>query len=303
MESFRRADGDFREAALFPHSLVLMTAKTPQSENSMAIRGRPAVPKPPRALAAGTLMNRKLLCLAAAVCLSLAACGGEKRVKLPPPLPAKVGWTQRGIASWYGHPYHGRLTSNGERYDMNQISAAHKRLPFDTWVLVTNLDNKKTLEVRINDRGPFIKGRIIDLSRAAAKKIDMLGSGTARVRIKVVAKPGKRRRARPAARRSAPVKSAAGPCRSKVYFGVQIGAFAALENAESLRDRIAERYAGLGPSRIVSSRLSAGTRHRVVIGRFSGRDAASKLRRRLRKAGMDGFVIEFNGPAPPGCRR
>ncbi|MCH7933823.1 MAG: TonB-dependent receptor, partial [Gemmatimonadetes bacterium] len=106
-----------------------------------------------------------LLCC---VCFAvLFGCAGKKRVKLPPPTPARVGWTQRGIASWYGHPYHGRRTSSGEVYDMDKLTAAHLSLPFGTWVRVTNLANNNSVEVKINDRGPFIKRRIIDLSRHA----------------------------------------------------------------------------------------------------------------------------------------
>jgi rare lipoprotein A (peptidoglycan hydrolase) len=93
---------------------------------------------------------------------------------------------ETGVASWYGKPFHGRTTASGERYNMNKMTAAHKTLPFGVTVKVTNLDNGRSVKVRITDRGPFVKGRIIDLSRAAAKKLDMVGPGTARVRIAVV---------------------------------------------------------------------------------------------------------------------
>ena len=99
---------------------------------------------------------------------------------------ARIGATETGIASWYGVPYHGRRAASGEIYDMEQLTAAHRTLPFDTWVEVTNLDNGKHVDVRITDRGPFVDGRIIDLSRAAARQIDMLGPGIARVRLKVI---------------------------------------------------------------------------------------------------------------------
>ena len=275
-------------------------------------------------------------------CLLLAAgCGGKKHVKLPPPIPAKEGWTQEGTASWYGRPYHGRRTSNGERYDMNKISAAHKRLPFDTWVRVTNLKNKKTVDVRINDRGPFVKGRIIDLSRAAAKKIDMIGPGTARVRIKVVAMPGTRyrpgrrsRRDEVSAEASAPVsppsppaqppepnqppegfptpeprrdpyneelESEGDPCAVTTYFGVQVGSFAAIENAELLSDKMTERPSDNLTSRVVESRLAEGTRYRVVVGRFAGPSAARQLKQQLQGDGVNGFVSEFEEPPPPDC--
>jgi rare lipoprotein A len=90
---------------------------------------------------------------------------------------------QEGIASWYGNKYHGRQTANGERYDMNGITAAHKTLPFNTWVRVVHQETKREVLVRINDRGPFIRGRIIDLSKGAAKKLGIIGSGTAQVKL------------------------------------------------------------------------------------------------------------------------
>ena len=92
------------------------------------------------------------------------------------PLAAKIGATETGIASWYGDPYNGRRAASGEIYDMEQFTAAHRTLPFETWVEVTDLDNGKRVEVRIIDRGPFVDGRIIDLSLAAAREIDMLGT-------------------------------------------------------------------------------------------------------------------------------
>lgn len=100
-----------------------------------------------------------------------------------------MGHTETGIASWYGEPYHGRKTASGEVYDMNRWTAAHRTLPFGTWVEVTNVTNTKRVSVRITDRGPFVEGRIIDLSRAAAGQIDLIRSGTARVHVKVIRGP------------------------------------------------------------------------------------------------------------------
>jgi rare lipoprotein A len=93
---------------------------------------------------------------------------------------------EKGIASWYGGKFHGRTTASGERYDMNKLTAAHRKLPFGSRVRVTNLDNGRQVVVRITDRGPFVHGRIIDLSREAARRIDMIQAGTARVRIEVI---------------------------------------------------------------------------------------------------------------------
>jgi len=99
------------------------------------------------------------------------------------PVSETADFTQRGKASWYGKKFHGRKTANGERYDMYGVSAAHKTLPLGTWVRVENIDNSHKLDVRLNDRGPFVHGRIIDLSYGAAKKLGVVGPGTANVKI------------------------------------------------------------------------------------------------------------------------
>ena len=101
------------------------------------------------------------------------------------PLKTAKGYSETGVASWYGKKFHGRKTASGERYNQNKMTAAHKTLPFGTRVRVKNLENGKSASVVINDRGPFTKGRVIDVSRAAARKLDMVNSGTARVRISV----------------------------------------------------------------------------------------------------------------------
>lgn len=101
------------------------------------------------------------------------------------PLKSSDGYSETGVASWYGKKFHGRKTASGERYNQNKMTAAHKTLPFGTRVRVKNLENGKTASVVINDRGPFTKGRVIDVSRAAARKLDLVNSGTARVRISV----------------------------------------------------------------------------------------------------------------------
>ena len=127
-----------------------------------------------------------LLALAA---MFVAGCGHRVARVNAPLAPARVGSTETGVASWYGVPYDGRRAASGEVYDMRQLTAAHRSLPFQTWVEVTNLSNGRQVDVRINDRGPFVKGRIVDLSQAAARDIDMLRAGTARVRLKVIPPP------------------------------------------------------------------------------------------------------------------
>jgi len=135
----------------------------------------------------------RISCLFAFAALLLAS-GCSKRharaSKTPAPVrKVHVGETEEGIASWYGYPYHGRKTANGEIYDQNGLTAAHRDLPFGVWVEVRNKKNSKKVEVRINDRGPFVGGRIIDLSRGAAQQLEMIGPGIVPVRIKVIRTP------------------------------------------------------------------------------------------------------------------
>src|SRR5436190_27793 len=127
-----------------------------------------------------------LACLALGTLLS-AGCGRRTTARLP--APARIGSSESGIASWYGVPYHGRRSASGEIYDMEKLTAAHRALPFQTWVEVTNLSNGKQVNLRITDRGPFVHGRIIDVSMAAARQLDMVRSGTARVKLKVIVAP------------------------------------------------------------------------------------------------------------------
>jgi rare lipoprotein A len=150
----------------------------------------------------------------------LAACASST----PPAAPAGSGYREEGLASWYGEPYHGRQTASGPRYDMNEMTAAHRTLPFGTLVRVTNLENGRHATVLINDRGPFVDGRIIDLSRAAAEAVGSIGPGVVRVRLD--------------AERMGDGMTTA-PC-----WEVQVGAFARRENAERARATLeARRYA------------------------------------------------------------
>src|SRR4051812_9368455 len=132
--------------------------------------------------------------LAAAVLL--AGCGHKKRARVTPaprpsrsPVTVKPGDTEEGVASWYGHPYHGRAAANGEIYDMEKMTAAHRTLPFDTWVRVYDLDNNRTTEVRIIDRGPFIGGRIIHLSHPPPRALAVIGPGVADGRLQTMNAP------------------------------------------------------------------------------------------------------------------
>ena len=218
------------------------------------------------------------------------------------------------MASWYGHPYHGRRTSNGEVYDMNKLTAAHLSLPFGAWVRVANLDNGREVDVRINDRGPFVKNRVIDLSRAAAKQIGMWGPGTARVRLTVISRPradpqpadGKapalqpgRERPTPAPERAAPALtvlrepaisvsgSSEAPCTLGPYYGVQVGSFREIENAQRLEVKMSERY---GKTQIIRKSTLRGERYRVVVGPASDQAEANRSHARLEKDRIPGFV-------------
>lgn len=121
----------------------------------------------------------------------LAACATPRAGKPPEAAtsPPRIGWEETGQASWYGHPYHGRRTASGEIYDMRQLTAAHRTLPLGTRALITHLGNGRTVEVRINDRGPFVWGRIVDLSRAAAERLGGLGAGLFPVRLRILGLP------------------------------------------------------------------------------------------------------------------
>lgn len=128
-------------------------------------------------------------------CVALACLLGGCAAKRPPAVPADPsGYVEQGIASWYGRKYHGRLTASGERYDMHELTAAHRTLPFGVRVEVTHRENRRRVIVRINDRGPFKAGRIIDLSYAAARELAMLDEGLAPVRIVVLPRGGEGRR-------------------------------------------------------------------------------------------------------------
>ena len=173
------------------------------------------------------------------------------------PVPAP-GYSEAGVASWYGHPYHGRPAADGEIYDMEQLVAAHRTLAIDTWVRVYDLDNNKNVEVRIIDRGPFVDGRIIDLSHAAAQAISLIGPGIANVRIEVIHTPD-----------NVP----------PAVFAVQIGAFRDPQSAERVRAQMAARY---GTARLVERPENPGV-WRVMVGAEATPDAARALSSRIRK--------------------
>ena len=151
------------------------------------------------------------------------------------PVAEARGFKEKGIASWYGKKFHGRKTSNGETYNMYAMTAAHKTLPLGTYVHVKNLDNGNEVTVRINDRGPFVRGRIIDLSYSAAKKIDMVPKGTARVSIVALA-PDTRDKSVKKSTRNESIDYYKG------NFTFQIGAFSDKNNAYRLKNKLNQTY-------------------------------------------------------------
>lgn len=186
---------------------------------------------------------------------------------------ASQGYVERGIASWYGTKFQGRRTSSGEPYDMFRYTAAHRTLPLPTFAEVTNLDNGRTVIVRINDRGPFARNRIIDLSYVAAQKLGFAEQGTARVEVRAID--------------PSPPAGPAGhePDREAGRIFLQAGAFSQPDNAERLRQRLAG--AGLGPVDVLIARLDARTFYRVRIGPLSSTDQANDLVERVRKLGLE----------------
>jgi rare lipoprotein A len=208
------------------------------------------------------------------------APGSASKRNKPVPMPAPSGYTEEGNASWYGAPFHGRRASNGEVYDMYKLTAAHRTLPFETMVRVTNTNNGKSTVVRITDRGPFVDNRIIDLSLAAAREIELVGPGVAAVRVEVLS-PG--------------VDPTAG------FFTVQVGAFRDRANAERLRDRLAASYS---PIFIQQYDSPDGMFYRVRVGKISGEDAAHKFGEQLRdRGGFTPLVTRLDEGTPAGGNR
>lgn len=206
----------------------------------------------------------------------LAGCAHKKpQVAAPPPAP-KVGATEEGLASWYGNPYHGRATTSGEIYDMEMLTAAHRTLPFGARVRVENLANGREVDVRVNDRGPFVEGRIIDLSRAAARRIQMLGPGTARVRLRVL---------------SLPEEPAAG------FFAVQVGSFQNRKNAERLQAKLAREH---GSAFIRDYDSPRGRFYRVLVGHESDPAGAESLAAKLRREDLTPFIVRVDEPSAGG---
>ena len=196
--------------------------------------------------------------------LFLSACSStpKKTATFTPPPAQKLelGFYQQGIASWYGPTFHGKATASGEIYDMYGLTAAHKKLPLGTRVLVTNLENQLQIEVVINDRGPFVKNRIIDLSKKGAQQLQVIGNGTAMVRLDILELP-----------ESISISK-------KHPFAIQFGAFKNRKPALKLQKQIARQNDTVFIDEV---KLSDGIIYRVRLGWFNSREAAHKEARRL----------------------
>lgn len=232
-------------------------------------------------------------------------------------LKSSRGFVQQGVASWYGTKFHNKKTSSGESYDMWKMTAAHKRLPLPTYVEVTNLENKKKVIVRVNDRGPFVDNRIIDLSYAAAMKLDITESGTAVVEVRAIdvnnfeASPvedaapqiekvdlspepivpvqsvekhvSPRRAIKPLAPAESPIHSQQ-ERRVGTQFFVQVGSFQKMNNAEALESRLSSSYPD--NVQIIPVRIAGIQFYRVYVGPVDSAAKADILVSRLRVLGI-----------------
>lgn len=246
-------------------------------------------------------MNRVNVGIAAALILVLSACSAPPRRPAPPapPPPASdglpreeprarsgnppfyevggqryvvlasaAGYVEQGVASWYGPDFHGKRTATGETYDMDAMTGAHPTLPLPAWVRVTNLQNGRHVVIRLNDRGPFARNRIIDLSRKAAVELDMVRAGTALVEVRSLV-AGETPPAPPAVN----------------HFFAQAGAFAEEANATRLAERL--RASGIDGVDVTEARADGRQLYRVRAGPVASVGEFDRLIERLRAAGVD----------------
>lgn len=189
------------------------------------------------------------------------------------PTFAQTQDVQKGQASWYGSKYHGRKTSSGERYNKNDMTAAHKTLPFGTKVKVTNLENDESVVLRINDRGPFVGDRIIDVSEVAARKLDFHGQGIGNVKVEVLELPGDY------------------DPQNAGFYTIQTGAYTSLKNAQALSQKLKAFDKNLDVELMEDN--SRGKKvHRIRAGRFDNRREAEAFNELLKEEGLSGLVKE-----------
>jgi rare lipoprotein A len=196
-----------------------------------------------------------------------------------PMKPADVSqrWSEKGTASWYGNEFKGKPTANGEPFDPEALTAAHKTLPLGTIVAVKNLDNGKSVNLKINDRGPFVHGRIIDCSKKGARELGFLGQGTAEVKIEIV-KVGKGRTGK------SPTQVIDGSDKAlDGSYTIQAGAFKEKDNAEKFKDTLNKKF---GDSYVVKFQDF----YRVRVGHFKNENEAAKTLNLIAQSGSEGFL-------------
>lgn len=212
---------------------------------------------------------------------------------------AQSNYCKTGMASYYAHKFHGKITASGEKYDMYELTAAHNTLPFNSFVKVTNLQNNKSVVVKINDRGPHVKSRIIDISKAAAEKIDLIQSGVAKVRVEAIIDPSKENNT-PQIQSDEPVSvkesnvfkpgniyaSSGNEVRLKGYV-IQLGSYAELEKAEKQVEKLRREIKNIY---IEVAVVNKKTTYRILTGDFQNKTSAQKELTKLKKSGYKGFI-------------
>ena len=206
------------------------------------------------------------------------SCAPKREILVPVYKRYPFRYVQVGYASWYGKKFQGRPTASGEIYNMYAYTAAHRTLPLGTYVRVTNLSNGKSVVVKINDRGPFVKGRIIDLSYAAAKKIGMVKKGVQKVRIEAITYPYY-------------VKKYRNIFDYKKIFSVQVGSFRFKNNAIIMLASLRKIFPEVSYRKV---KINGKLYYRVYAGKYHSKNRAKRLLRKLLGYGFDGFVVEID---------
>jgi len=207
-------------------------------------------------------------------------------------LDSSDNYVERGTASWYGKKFHGHRTSSGEPYNMYAMTAAHKTLPLPTYLRVTNIDNGKTIIVKVNDRGPFVKGRIIDLSYVAAQKLEITARGTGRVEIESIDPSQHQAKSRPQPQAVAKPVIASPVSSNDSNLYLQVGLFKQRDNAEQLRSRLMKL--ALPAIRVTTDTSQAPPLYRVRIGPLAADSEADQLIEMLASQGHSGFRIRVD---------
>ena len=212
--------------------------------------------------------------------LVIASCAGKTPIPAAPAAVAPLApaadtttpaqprdqiYRETGTASWYGGDLHGRLTASGEIFDMNGVSAAHRTLPLGTAIRVTNLENFRSITVRINDRGPLVRARILDLSYGAARELEFVPQGTARVKVETLE-----------------------PVSGDAVYTVQAAAFVEEENAKMLKERLQRKYETVY---ISSFESNIGKFYRVRVGAYPGEEKAERIAAKLALDGLEPVVL------------